>query len=183
MIELRIGDGGDGAVMSRTLGLMADAVRDLSEVWWEVVKPWAEQHFQRQFDTGGEHGGRPWVGYGNEPRYAAAKKSMVGHNRLLRWAPGTREQLAPSLMDLGSGGGIFEVTSSSVTIGTSVDHAADIERATTGPRWSGSEPSPPRIIMTATDPQKRALITRIHRAIKQRLAAMGVHIGDARVNL
>lgn len=182
MIELRIGDGGDGAVMSRTLGLMADAVRDLSEVWREVVKPWAEQHFQRQFDTGGEHGGRPWVGYGNEPRYAAMKMEIVGHNRLLRWNPGM-EMLAPSLMNLDDTFGIFEVTSSSVTIGTSVDHAADIERATTGPWWSGSEPSPPRIIMTATDPQKRALITRIHRAIKQRLAAMGVRIGDARVNL
>ena len=183
VVRLTIGDGGDGAAFSKAFGLMADAVEDLSPIWEEVVKPWAERHFRKQFETEGAYGGQKWVGYDNEPRYARAKMSMVGHNDLLRWHKGGMEMLAPSLMNLDDPFAIFEVGPSKVRIGSNVPHAADIERNTKGPWWSGSEPSPARIIMTATDPQKKELILRVHRAIHRRLGEQGVEIGDARFNL
>lgn len=183
MLELTIGGGGDGAVFSRVFDVLAEAVGDMSDVWEEVVLPWALEHFARQFETAGAHGGRPWQGYGAEPKYAQAKREIVGHNILLRWEIGGDEFLYPSLTNRSDPNFYFRAGAHHMSIGTMVEHAADIERHTRGPWWSGSEPSPPRYIMVATDEQKRVLTTRIHRHLYAKIEAAGYTMDEARGHL
>lgn len=183
MLEISIGGGADGAVYSRVFDVIADIVGDMSDVWEEVVLPWALEHFSAQFETYGAHGGRPWQGYGAEPRYAEIKKEMLGHNHVLRWEIGGQELLYPSLTDRRHPNFYFRTGPHHMSIGTTVEHAADIERPTRGPWWSGSEPSPPRYIMVATDEQKRMLTTRIHRHIYAKVEGAGYTMSEARGRL
>lgn len=172
LVELRIGDGGDSLAVSRVLGVMSEQIQDLEDVFRTVVFPWARQHFRKQFETDGSHGGQPWVGYDNEPKYAEAKMEMVGHNRLLRWQPGVAEMLFPSLTDPNSPFARWEAGESYVQITSTVPHGPDIERQTRGPSWSGSEPSPPRIIMTAQSSQRTELVRKVQREINARVPSM-----------
>lgn len=179
MLWIEIG-GGDGALLSRGLGIMADAMRDMRPIWESVVIPWARDHFKRQFETDGEEGGQKWVGYGAEPKYAEYKEEAVGHTNLLRWEMGGRyEAVYPSLVSGNHPNSYMRMTATSLSIGTTVPHAADLERSTIGPF---NEPSPPRYIMVAGQQKKKALITQIQRAILQQLQAEGLSIGAVRAS-
>src|SRR5690554_746527 len=97
MINISI-KSGDKALISRNLGLLADQVGDMSEIFEEVVPPKFYQLMEEQFATEGAAGGAPWPDYSGEPRYKAIKKAITGHNDLLRWQKGGKyEALYPSL--------------------------------------------------------------------------------------
>ena len=63
------------------------------ELFNNVVKPYLLNLARQRLETGT---GIP--GYASEPKYAAYKQALTGDLRPLRWLPGQREQLAPSLM-------------------------------------------------------------------------------------
>jgi len=89
----------------------------------------------KAFQTSGRSEGNAWASYGAEPKYAAYKRAMVGHNDLLRWEKGgTYEMLYPSLMEKGHSNHIWNRTGlTSFEYGTSVAHARQIEQDHQGP--------------------------------------------------
>lgn len=53
---------------------LSRAIKQPKELWREVVHPWMVQHFRRQFDTAGGHGGALWAPL--EPKYQAAQRAF-----------------------------------------------------------------------------------------------------------
>lgn len=87
------------------------------------------------FDTAGRSEGNAWASYGAEPKYAAYKMAITGHNDLLRWDKGGRyERLYPSLTDRRDGHHVWRQDGPmSFTYGTSLPYARGIERDNRGP--------------------------------------------------
>lgn len=89
----------------------------------------------RNFETEGRSEGNPWPGYGAEPKYAAYKRAITGHNKLLRWdAKAGYEMLYPSLTTATHASHIWNQPGKrTFEYGTSVDHASHIEQDHQGP--------------------------------------------------
>lgn len=107
------------------------AVQDMAPTFEAVYHPFMLVHMRDQFASGGRAGGSPWADLSGEPRYAAYKRRIVGGAPTLRW-PTAREQLYPSLATRGQGH-IERSTSRAARFGTSVPHAATLERGGVGP--------------------------------------------------
>lgn len=168
--------GGTGMVaMSRRLGVLAEAIGDMTPIWRTVVHPWFLEHMKQQFETSGAHGGKPWEGYGAEPKYAAYKQLMVGHLRPLVWEIDGMERLRPSLVFAEDEDHYAVFTPSRIELGTMVPYAARLVHGGTGPF---KEPYPGRAILAMSDAQKKKLITLIQRDIQKRIG-----VGNARFNL
>lgn len=164
MIELRLGKVGDGhEEFSQILGVMADVIGSMVPVWRAAVHPYMTRHAKKQFKTEGTHGGKPWAGYGNEPKYEAYKKDRVGHLKVLRWHESlSRGRLPPSTFRPSHPDHIFQATSNRVTIGTSTPWAKRLTKGGTGPR---GEKFPGRIIYAMTERQRDELTSLIQQMI------------------
>lgn len=58
---------------------------DLAAITLNVGKEVSITFARKQLKTAGRFGGRPWAGYGGEPKYAAYKMAVVGHLKPLVW--------------------------------------------------------------------------------------------------
>lgn len=123
-----------GRPFQAKLQVSAEVLGDLSEMFDEVVHPWMINHVRTQFETSGRHGGAAWEGYGNEPKYKAFKRRVVGRLELLRWAPDEgKERLYPSLVNTGHPDHVWQRDNHSARFGTSVPYASDLEEGGVGP--------------------------------------------------
>lgn len=175
MFRLEIGTG-DAKEMSRVIGLMMEVIGSLEHEWRDVVHPYLLRHWKKQFETEGKHGGRPWEGYGGEPKYAAYKMAIVGHHDLLRWEPGVSERLYPSITEPTHSEHIFRADATSMTAGTAVPYSDRLISGGTGPF---DEPYPGRNWQRMTTMQKKKLVTLIQRSIRRRLSDDALR--DARI--
>lgn len=168
--SLRIGVTGQESIVRR-IGLVTDIIGDMTPTWRGVVGPFMYEHMDRQFRTQGAYGGKPWAGYENEPFYRAYKRAVTGHLKVLRWKPGERERLYPSLTQGLDPDNILEITPTSFRFGTKVPYAADLNRGGVGPF---GERYPARKIISFTDAQKNMLFVEIQRDILRRIGAEGI---------
>jgi len=167
MFRLEIGTG-DAKGMSRVIGLMMEVIGSLEHEWRNVVHPYLLRHWEKQFATEGEHGGRPWEGYGGEPKYADHKMAIVGHHDLLRWDKGGKyERLYPSITEPSHTEHVFRADATSMTAGTAVPYSDRLISGGTGPF---GETYPGRDWQRMTTRQKKKLVTLIQRSIRRRLS-------------
>lgn len=136
-----------GAVQryQRTLAGARNALGDLGPSFDQIYHPFLLAHMRDVFRSGGAAAGASWRGYDGEPRYGAFKAAVLGQARPqpLRWKPGERERLFPSLTE--EGGAHVHVTGKSAArFGTEVPYAARLERGGTN---QFGEPSPPRVFL------------------------------------
>lgn len=152
-----------GGELIETLELAAEGCEDWTP-FWKMLPPSFVRRSRRMYQS---HGFGEWVWYNGEPRYEAMKSSIFDRDLtmddLLRWddqATGSvttwtvEEQLAPSLLDFQDPNFYHDWTALTCEIGSSVAHAADIERDTVGPPETGEEFSPARSL---TDIDERFL--------------------------
>jgi len=59
---------------------------NLTAVSLKVGKQVSIDFAKKQYATSGKYGGKPWSGYGGEPKYAAYKLALVGHTRPIEWS-------------------------------------------------------------------------------------------------
>lgn len=175
--------GGPGvAAFDRILGVAEDIVGDMRPIWNEVVRPFVFQHMRLQFDTLGEHGGKPWASLDNEPKYKAYKRALLGEdlaNKVLWWdEDGAR--LRPSLVIPGHGEQEYAAERERFFFGTRVDHARSLIEGGTGPF---GEPFPGRSIFAISQPDRKRLVTLIQRAIVAQVEGRGYSRSMMRDNL
>jgi len=126
----------------RTLSRAEHVVQDMAPSFDQVFHPYMLAHMQDVFRSGGAAAGRVWRGYEGEPRYGAFKAAVLAQARPqpLRWKPGEKERLFPSLVYEG-GEHVHTTSRSAARFGTAVPYAARLEEGGIGPF---GEPSPPR---------------------------------------
>lgn len=120
--------------VSKKIGDIKDRALDwrpISEEIHDLLIDRMDQNFQ----TEGRSEGNPWAGYSQEPKYAAYKRAITGHNQILRWQKnGKYEELYPSLTQKGHGSHVWKWNSPrSVKYGTTARNAASVQRAGIGP--------------------------------------------------
>lgn len=108
---------------------------------WRALGPQVHDFFVRKqidlFASEGRSEGAPWPDYsGQEPKYAAYKRGIVGDvyaKRLLRWTPG-REVLYPSLTEQRHAQHVWNVQAQRFEFGTRVPYAMNHQKGVgTGP--------------------------------------------------
>lgn len=126
----------------RTLGRAEQVVQNLAPSFDQVFHPFMLSHMRDVFRSGGAAAGQTWRGYASEPRYGAFKARILAQARPqpLRWQPGKKERLFPSLTSEG-GEHVHVSNSQAARFGTSVPYAARLEEGGIGPF---GEPSPAR---------------------------------------
>lgn len=140
----------------------AKRLGDLRPVWKGAFQPWILDFMRQQFLTQGRAGGRPWAGYGGEPRYAAFKQRLLGHNRLFRWDHrGGKERLYPALTTPNHPDQIFAVSPTRASIGV-VGPYAQLERGGVGPF---KERFPARMILPRQARAERGLLGALRRGV------------------
>jgi hypothetical protein len=114
-------------VISRQCNALRSALGKPDQAFKEVVHPYMLQHFARQFDTAGGHGGRPWAEL--EPLYAESQQSLGDSLIPLRadWPV-----LEPSLTQQGKSH-VFITRGNSVQIGSMVPYARKVADGGVGP--------------------------------------------------
>jgi|AntDeeMinimDraft_6_1070357.scaffolds.fasta_scaffold00404_8 phage gpG-like protein len=137
----------------RRLKRAVEVVSDLKTTFEEVYHPFMLVHMRDQFATGGRAGGQQWAGLEREPKYAAYKRNIVGNAPILRW-PTANEQLYPSLTNPRGAGHLASSSDAAARFGTSIAHAATLDRGGIGPF---GEPFPARPIL-ALGPQRNAAL-------------------------
>lgn len=145
---------------------------------WGVA--WRESRVE-MFATSGASTSTPWPMYSRatrEAQYAAAKSSMLGRvvtrRDLLRWMPGRRERLMPSLTDRRHPDNIEEVASDRAAYGTRVPYAANHQYGRgTAPEWAGGHSVPRRPLLALG-----AAMEMRTQQIADAFAAQGVHAID-----
>ncbi len=87
------------------------------------------------FRTDGGSEGQSWAGYGGEPKYAAYKMAITGHNDLLRWEKGgPHERLYPSLTQHGSDNQVWQTEGPlNFRFGSAAESALDVLKGGRGP--------------------------------------------------
>lgn len=135
--------------------------------WREVAHPYLLNHMERQFETGGAHGGKRWANYASEPKYLSFKYNVAGTLRPLRWDDsGVRERLRPSLVLASHSEHVFLPGSQLLQFGTRVPWANSIYTGGVGPF---GEPFPGRNPLAMTLQQKGQLGRRILNHLSARL--------------
>lgn len=168
LVDLRIGVSGERAV-SRKIGLAAEIIGDLRDVFDEDLHPFMLDHMKSQFASSGRHGGKPWASYDKEPKYTAYKIALVGHLDVLRWQKGGPfERLYPSLVDKTDVDHVWKTSGKSARFGTRVAYAGRLNQGGVGPF---GESYPARKMLAMTDQQKKLMITTIQRGIVSRIGA------------
>lgn len=142
------------------------AVQDMAPTFEAIYHPFMLVHMRDQFASGGRAGGSPWADLSGEPRYAAYKRRIVGNAPTLRW-PTSREQLYTSLATRGPGH-IERTTGRAARFGTSVPHAAQLEKGGVGPF---GEPYPARKILALGTNRTADLFSLIRRDVYARINA------------
>lgn len=113
-----------------TLGILSDRVEDWRPAWDKIHDDFTGHIMVRQFATQGARGpaGR-WINYIDEPVYASIKHRVLGRKfPVLRWAtshgpPQAGEKLYPSLVDQNDPNHVWQRTTHSFRVGTSVPYA------------------------------------------------------------
>lgn len=147
------------ASTQRRLTRMIKALRNLKRAL-TLTHPYLLAHMQKQFATGGSHGGQAWAGY--NPKYAAYKRALVGHLELLRWEKGGKELLYPALTSPADPGHVFAVDDRHVTFGAVHPHIQKIFRGGTN---QFGEVYPGRNPLAMRPRQKRELATIVFKEI------------------
>ncbi len=111
---------GVGGMLSVLEGLRA-AISDPAPTFRRVVHPWALDHFQRQFDTAGGHGGSPWAPLSG--RYLEQQRELGDSTVPLE---ADRPVLEPSFTREGDPNHIFEINGNQVRVGSSLSYAAHV---------------------------------------------------------
>jgi hypothetical protein len=137
----------------RRLARAVEVVSDCKTTFEQIYHPFMLVHMRDQFETGGRAGGNQWASLDREPRYAAYKRRLVGNAPILRW-PTANEQLYPSLANPRGTGHLASSSDAAARFGTSIPHAAQLERGGIGPF---GEPYPARQIL-ALGPQRSAAL-------------------------
>lgn len=128
-----------------------DDWRPFFDAWGEL---WIESR-KEMFATGGASTGTPWPAYSKmtgEIQYAAIKSKLLGRRMkradLLRFIGSDNERLFPSMTESGHVENIREVSTRSMTVGSSVPWAASHdEGAGYAPKWLGGQRIPRRNLL------------------------------------
>lgn len=161
MISLIIRHEGGEKAIARYEGA-AKRVGDLRPVWKGSFQPWLLDFLRSQFQTRGRTGGKPWAGYANEPKYAAFKQKLVGHNRLFRWdMRGGKERLYPALTRPNHPDQILSISPTRASIAVTGPYAK-LQRGGRGPF---GEKFPARQIFPARGRAQQALVTELQRGL------------------
>ena len=171
MIKVSIGEtAGGAAAFERWLGLAADVVGDMKPIFDTVVRPFVLEHLEKQFETLGAHGGKPWASLASEPVYMAQKRAMLGAElakKPLWWSP-DRERLRPSLVLPGHKDQRWESSATRAYFGTAVPYASSLINGGIGPY---GERYPGRAIFSMSQAQRKGLVTLIQRAVIKSVGA------------
>lgn len=96
-----------------------------------------------RFETQGRSEDRAWPELARqEPMWAALKRRVGADPRPLRWRPGARERLYPSLTDARDSAHRYEVLADEVRMSSTLPYAADVDRG--GGKNPFGEPIPAR---------------------------------------
>lgn len=143
----------------RHIQFAIEGIDDLSQFWPEVLEPCLDRA-RRMYDSVGFG---KWADYSGEPIYEHYKREQLGRELTAadigRWSDtepdstswAINEELAPSLLNPHDPNFHFASAANRCEIGTKVEHAADFERDTTGPDYTGGEPSPARALFEYDD--------------------------------
>lgn len=147
-------------VISRQCRTLSGALRDVSQLWREVVHPWMVQHWRLQFDTAGGHGGRPWAPL--EPKYAAAQQG----DSLTPLEVNTSARLEPSFVDPVNPAHFFSSSKNAMQAGSPVPYAGTLGTGGIGPFGESYPARDPREV---TPQQLDALRAEIYAWFRGRL--------------
>lgn len=125
-------------------------LKDNQTILEQVIYPWLRRHHQRQFDTGGGWGGRPWDVYTNEPLYLLRRLATTGNLNVLRGRPGD-EPLMESFTMPNHPNHIFTARADGLTFGSSLPY---VERLIAGGPNQFGEQAEPRDISAMTTHQQ-----------------------------
>lgn len=170
MFELSLGVGEGLQEFRRAIGLRLEVLDSWKPIFDEVVHPYVLEHMRKQFRTEGRHGGAPWAGYHQEPKYAQYRANLVGDAPILSWTPGNMV-LRPSFTRSAHYLHVYRATDTKVTIGSSVPYAPRLNRGGTGPfgeAYSG------RTIMAMKRSQKTGLVREVQRAVQAHAGKSGL---------
>lgn len=172
-MRVSIGVTGDGAAaFDRVLGVAAKVVGDMKPIFDRVVRPYVLEHMDRQFNTLGAHGGKPWASLDGEPKYRSFKAAILGEDlaRKVLWWDTRGQRLRPSLINPQHPEQVWESSSTRAYFGTAVPYAGDLIRGGVGPF---GERYPGREIFALTQRQRKELVTLMQREIVQQVEGRG----------
>lgn len=130
-----------GAALRRRLETVSERLH--ADSWAEGVHVFLLARMRLRFDTQGRSEGTPWPELlRQEPKWAALKARVGADPRPLRWRPGIRERLYPSLTDPRDADHRFEVRGDEIVMASGLDYAGRIDRG--GEVNPLGEPTPPR---------------------------------------
>lgn len=133
------------------------------------------------FETSGASTGTPWPMYSaatGERQYAAIKGRIFDRKMtrrdLLRWMPGQRERLSPSMYDSTNPDNVSSVMGDRGIFGTRVPYAASHDSGRgKAPDWAGGHSIPRRPLLSLG-----VVLELETQALMDRFAALGVHSID-----
>lgn len=171
MLEVRMG-AGERDAFGRILGILNQL--DVQETWPlavnEVIHPAFLQASRENIEGQGRLAGESW-NYSTEPLYEAWKKKKGLSPYVMRWQPGTKERLFPSLTDPNHLFHYFRMTRNSASIGTLVSHARDLTVG--GVNDITGETYPGRTLLAMGGSKKKKVTTDIQRVIHNNIDIRG----------
>ena len=146
----------------KTPDTLAKVMRELGErvTRWQDTSPklhkWLLLRIKQQIESQGQAEGTPWPSLEqSEPRWAKLKAALGADPRPLRWRPGERERLVPSLINPRHPLHIFAARGDAQVFGTAVPYAARHQNGT-GVNPFG-EPIPRRPLVTLSERSRSRL--------------------------
>lgn len=116
-----------GEALRRRLEAVSERLQ--ADSWAEGMHVFLLARMRTRFETQGRSEGVQWPDLlKQEPKWAALKAQLGADPRPLRWRPGVRERLYPSLTDARDRDHRFEVRGDEIMMASELDYAGRLDR-------------------------------------------------------
>ena len=167
-----------GAALRARLEKVSERLQ--ADSWAEGMHVFLLARMRQRFDTQGRSEDAPWPELARqEPLWAALKARAGADPRPLRWMPGARERLYPSLTDARDESHRFELRGDEVVMGTRLDYAADIDRGGGLNPFGEPIPARPLVRLGRTTREVMARLVKRHALDPRGLPVRAWEIDDA----